>query len=143
MPTVLELVGLDPASVADMDGVSLVAQLNGSTVDLELSAYADSVNMLTYGSASGFTDDKNDMLFAVIDGRWKYIHHLIREEESELYDLLEDPGELDNLSASRPEHVERLRSDLTARGFQPAGRQGRGEMSHEDLERLRSLGYLR
>ena len=141
MPTLLEMAGVDPE--ADMDGTSLMPLLRGDPLGEAVVAYADSVNMLTYGSASGFSDDKNEMLFAVIDGRWKYIHHLIREQESELYDLALDPGELENLYASRPEHVERLRQDLAARAFQPDARQGRGQMSHDDLERLRSLGYLR
>jgi arylsulfatase A-like enzyme len=143
MPTVLELVGLDPDEHATMDGRSLVPMLASGTPAPGRIVYADSVNLLTYGSASGFRDEKNDMLFAVTDGEWKYIHHLIREDASELYHLAEDPGELNNLYAEHPEHVERLRDDLASREFQPDQGQGRGRMSPEDLERLRSLGYLR
>jgi arylsulfatase A-like enzyme len=77
------------------------------------------------------------------DGRWKYIGHLIREDESELYDLAREPRELDNLYASRPEDVERLLADRAARRFQPDGGQARDQLSPVDLERLRSLGYLK
>jgi arylsulfatase A-like enzyme len=142
-PTIMDLVGLDPDKLGAADGASLEPMLEGETPDPRHVAYADSVNMLTYQSASGITNDKNDMLFAITDGRWKYIHHLIREDESELYDLARDPRELNNLYASRPDDVERLLADLTARRFQPDRGQGEGMMSPEDLERLRSLGYLK
>jgi arylsulfatase A-like enzyme len=142
-PTIMDLVGLDPETLGAPDGANLVPMLEGDAPDPEYVAYADSVNMLTYRSASGITNDKNDMLFAVTDGRWKYIHHLIREDESELYDLTRDPRELNNLYDSRPDDVERLLADLTARRFQPDRGQGEGMMSTEDLERLRSLGYLK
>jgi arylsulfatase A-like enzyme len=118
-PTILDLVGLDPERLGPPDGASLVPMLKGNAPDPEYVAYADSVNMLTYRSASGITNDKNDMLFAISDGRWKYIHHLIREDESELYDLDRDPRELSNLYAERPDDVERLLEDLAARRFQP------------------------
>ncbi|MHC4218861.1 MAG: sulfatase family protein [Planctomycetota bacterium] len=142
-PTVLELAGFDPGGLDAADGRSLVPVLDGKSPEPPLVAYADSVNMLTYRSPLGEADEKNDMLFAVTDGRWKYIHHLIREEESELYDLTRDPGELTNLYAVHPQEVERLLADLAARPFPPASSQSRGRMSPEDIERLRSLGYLR
>ena len=142
-PTILDLVGLDPERLGAPDGASLVPMLEGETLDPRYVAYADSVNMLTYRSASGFTNEKNDMLFAISDGRWKYIHHLIREDESELYDLARDPRELSNLYDDRPDDVDRLLEDLAARKFQPDQGQARGMMSPEALERLRSLGYLR
>ncbi|MHC4099495.1 MAG: sulfatase family protein [Planctomycetota bacterium] len=141
-PTIMDLAGLGPGRLRDPDGASLAPMLEDEVPDPEYVAYADSVNMLTYVSATGSTDEKDDMLFAITDGRLKYIHHLIREHESELYDLIRDPRELDNLYASRPDDVERMLADLTARRFQPDRAQGAGLMSPEDLERLRSLGYL-
>jgi arylsulfatase A-like enzyme len=142
-PTILDLVDLDPDRLGNTDGLSLVPMLEGDVPDPGYVAYADSVNMLTYGSALGEPDVKNDMLFTVTDGKWKYIHHLIHEDKSELYDLTRDPGEQSNLYAVRPEDVERWLENLKARGFQPDHRQSRGRMSPEDVERLRSLGYLR
>ena len=141
MPTVLELAGLDPAAVADMDGVSLVPALDGDTDDPGLFAYADSVNMLTYTATTGDQDKKNDMLFAVMDREWKYIHHALRTKESELYHLTEDPHELTNLYTERPDQVQRLLDYLKTLPFPPAPQHGRGRMSQEDIDRLRSLGY--
>lgn len=142
-PTILDLVGLDPGSLGHADGLSLVPMLEGESTDPGYVAYADSVNMLTYRSALGTSDVKNEMLFALTNGRWKYIHHLIREYESELYDLVRDPRELSNLYGVRAEVVERWLEDLKTRRFQPDHTQSRGQMSAEDIERLRSLGYLR
>lgn len=141
VPTVLELVGINPSSVAEMDGVSLVPQLDGDTADPGLRAYADSVNMLTYTVTTGLQDKKNDMLFAVMDSEWKYIHHALRTEDGELFHLTEDPGELNNLYHQRPDMVKRLLDDLRSRPFAPDPKHGRGRMSKEDMDRLRSLGY--
>lgn len=142
MPTVLELVGLDPEDVPSMDGHSLVPMLAGDTPDPKYTAYADSVNMLTYRFARGITDEKNDMLFSVTAGPWKYIHHLKRREESELYNLAEDPAELNNLYAREPDRVRQFLRDLKERDFVPDLKGQAGRMSAEDIERLRSLGYV-
>ena len=47
------------------------------------------------------------------DGRYKYVRPLIPDDLEELYDLREDPDELDNL-AEKPEHVPRLKQLRTA-----------------------------
>ncbi len=149
MPTVLDLAGLDAASrpdmpdMPDMDGVSLAALLAGDGPDPGLTAYADSVNMLTYAFAAGMSDVKDDILLCVTDRRWKYIHHLIREQESELYDLASDPRELVNTYGAQPEQAVRLMRDLKSRPFMPDRTHGTGRMTEEDLARLRSLGYLK
>jgi len=143
VPTILGLVGLNPKRYAPMDGTSLMPMLKGEVPDPGYVAYADSVNLLDYRPEMGTVEHKTDMLFAVTDGHWKYIFHMIRKEESELYDLTEDPHELRNLYAERPGEVERLGENLRARPFQPQRNQGGGQLSDEDLERLRSLGYLK
>lgn len=149
VPTVLELVGPAGADAracgvsapVRVDGRSLLPLLRGRTATTPL-AYADSINMLTYYTASGFREEKDDMLFAITDGTWKYIHHALRPEESELYDLRSDPGELVNLRDQHPQQVERLLAELRARDCFPKAGAGREQMSPEDLRRLRSLGYF-
>lgn len=143
LPTIVDLVGVDPGRRLSTDGTSLVSLLQGGADNPGHVAYADSVNMLTYATEIKTPDVKDDMLFAVTDGRWKYIRHLIREAESELYDLARDPRELTNLYRERPPELERLRSDLEARRFEPVRSLGQGRMSPGDLERLRSLGYVK
>lgn len=142
MPTILDLAGIDASKVPAMDGESLAAMLQGDVEDPGLTAYADSINMLTYSSPTG-QDKKDEMLFAVIDGEWKYIHHLLREEEGELYNLAEDPKELNNLFLSHRDQVKRLLEDLMARSAIPANQLGGGDAPPELIERLRSLGYIK
>ena len=142
MPTILELVGLDLQQIPQTQGRSLVPMLRSDTPDPGYVAYADSVNMLTYGVAEGIADVKDDMLFSVTDGQWKYIHHLVRKDESELYDLVEDPRELHNLYESRPEQVKRFIDDLKTRDFLPDMQHMYGKMSDEDIKRLETLGYI-
>jgi arylsulfatase A-like enzyme len=89
---------------------------------------------------SSFSPVANDVVVAVRQGPYKLVHNRVTEED-ELYDLRTDPGERTNLAASQPEIRKRLREAL--RGLE--GRSVAGEhieLSEEDLERLRELGYL-
>jgi len=141
VPTVLELAGVNP--VPDLDGRSLVPLLKGNAPDPKYTAYADSISQLSYGFAGGIRDEKDEILFTVTDGEWKYIHHLLREPESELYHVAEDPSELHCLYAQRKDQVQRLLADLKSRNAVPPPQENNGTISPEVLERLRSLGYLK
>jgi arylsulfatase A-like enzyme len=142
MPTVLELAGLGRERFPATDGASLVPLLSEGAADPGYAAYADSINMLTYQFSAGISDEKNDMLFAEMDGTWKYIHHALRPGESELYNLREDPRELTNLFTSRPEQVPRLLAGLRTRRCLPEQPPGADGMSPRDRARLRTLGYI-
>lgn len=142
MPTVLDLVKLDRTRWPRMDGESLVPLLSGGAPDPHYAAYSDSVNMLTYNFAPGIKDVKDHMLFAVVEGDWKYVHRGHRERPNELYNLAKDPGELNNLVELRPQKRRRLLDNLLARDFLPRHEQKPERMSPEDTERLRSLGYV-
>ncbi len=142
MPTILELVDLDPEARPAMDGRSLVACFSGSSADSDLTAYADSLSMLTYGFTERVRDVKDEMMLVIVRGPWKYIHHLQRSNESELFNLAADPDELVNVITSHRDVAERLRSDLMARQSIPESLfDDRELMSEEDIQRLRSLGY--
>ena len=58
------------------------------------------------------------------EGRYKYVRPLIPNDLEELYDLREDPDELDNL-AVKPEHSERLQH-LRAAAIAELRRNGAG-----------------
>jgi arylsulfatase len=64
---------------------------------------------------------------------------LIRTQDGdELYDLRQDPGELENLAEAQPEMVKRLAEHLPAEG---AGA-GSNELDEETKKQLEALGYV-
>jgi arylsulfatase A-like enzyme len=90
--------------------------------------------------------------YAIVEGRWKLIHNVVRppdKPEFELFDFYEDPRDQHDLAAANPEVVARLRGMLD--GWRRMAQQARlkpdaeaaKSMSAEQLERLRSLGYVR
>jgi arylsulfatase A-like enzyme len=84
---------------------------------------------------------------SISDGRWKLILDALAGE-SELYDLERDPSELQDVSAENPTVVGRLRKEMRLLVLQAVelgdlhGRGGELELSPEDLQRLRDLGYV-
>lgn len=131
-PTVLDFLGMEP--MANAQGESLLPLLTGQTGRPGHIAYGESMfPMLNLGFAP---------LRAVREGGWKYIH----APQPELYNVSEDPGELNNLATSEPQRVERMRDHLyelienapVVVGAASAKR----EMSQSELEQLRALGYV-
>ena len=136
------LVGLTDSDLPIMDGVSLTPLLRGEADDLGLTAYSDSVNQMVYNFSPQLVDNKDDMLFAlVIDGRWKYIHHLRERQNSELYDLVSDPAELVNLAAEEPEVMARANEALRKLRFMPVKQLEQANVPPDVLRALESLGY--
>jgi arylsulfatase A-like enzyme len=83
--------------------------------------------------------------FALTTREWKYYHR--PDSQDELYDLLEDPGELADVAADHPEVVSALRrhvlSILAERLYVPAGLAGAdSEEAKNYLKMLRQLGYV-
>jgi arylsulfatase A-like enzyme len=85
----------------------------------------------------------NDERWAVHSGRLKAVFNVDRGT-AKLFDLKTDPGETRDLSAERPEDVRRLREALVAwRSRVPRPEIPFDQVfSPEELERLRSVGYL-
>jgi len=80
-------------------------------------------------------------LFGIITRHWKYIH----TTRPELYDLVEDPGEADNLINMQQETAKLLRNRL--RVILESSSQNRKpstaiRFEQEDKSRLESLGYI-
>ena len=108
----------------------------------------------SWDTTGGNALKKNDPLLAtthyrstysLTDGKWRLLRH---EDSTRLFDRSVDPHELNDLAAKLPEVVKRLSAlatDLMAQ--QTAAAQTLGppipaDMPEEDLERLRSLGYI-
>jgi arylsulfatase A-like enzyme len=90
--------------------------------------------------------------YAITIGDWKLVHNRTRKPsapEFELYDERKDPGERTNVASENPEVVGRLAKALDgwhkmalAARLEPDAKATQG-MSAEQLERLRSLGYVK
>jgi arylsulfatase A-like enzyme len=103
-PTLLAIAGLEQRPQQHVDGVSLVPLLE-QTGDLSREAL--------YWHFPHYHGSGNRPSSAVRVGNLKLIEWL-EDGRVELYDLVRDPGESNDLSASLPEAVEQLRERLRA-----------------------------
>jgi arylsulfatase A-like enzyme len=96
--------------------------------------------------------DNNRESVAIIDGNWKLIHNTTRPPnlpEFELFDYAKDPLNKQNLAADHPDVVTRLSKAIAGwRQMAIAARlksdaESTKGLSAEELQRLRSLGYIR
>jgi arylsulfatase A-like enzyme len=128
-PTILDLLNLPP--LADVQGVSLAPLITGEARDLQLTGYGESIEPMLFEASP---------IRFVREGDWKYLHKV----NPELYNLREDPGELDDVAAEKPLIVERLRSKLRALIARPATSSSRGRVPIDAAtqEQLQALGYL-
>jgi arylsulfatase A-like enzyme len=134
LPTLLELFGIAPPADQPMEGVSLVAALRGEA--FEARALLAEI---------GLHDDARHAR-SIVDGRWKLIERL--DGTPELYDVEADPLERNDLAGEQQAVVGELtaRMDALQRRAEERGqafeRGGKVDVSDEDRERLRDLGYV-
>ena len=146
MPTLLELSGLSAPETAQ--GQSLVPLLGEDFPGQWQSrpAFSERVRQGTR-----YEDTQVDSLAIVTDG-WKLIHNVKKPDdfpEYELFDHNKDPLNLKDVAGENPEVVERLSQQLeqwherALAARLPSDGEATSAMSVEELERLRSLGYIR
>jgi arylsulfatase A-like enzyme len=142
MPTLLELSGLETPEAAQ--GQSLVPLLSSGTAPSRWKARPAVTEFSQIGRPGLET-------FAIVDGGWKLVHNEIQPKgapEWQLFDHANDPLDRVDVSSQHPEIVERLRALLEDwRRYAEAARlpsdtKATEGMSSEELERLRSLGYV-
>ena len=144
MPTLLEISGLQPPE--EMQGRSLVPLLGGAGPEADPAI----VERAATNEPTGAPPPVDSESHAIIVGEWKLIHNSRGSEgkpEFELYAQRTDPLDQHDVAAQHPDVVARLSSALkdwrgralAARLKPEADTQG---LSAEDLERLRSLGYV-
>jgi arylsulfatase A-like enzyme len=90
--------------------------------------------------------------YTIVDGDWKLIQNVARpadKPEFELFEFYKDPLDQQNLAVQHPEVVQRLAKQLdewrrkaTAARLKPDSEEAKS-LSADQLERLRSLGYVR
>lgn len=151
MPTLLELSGIPVPEEAQ--GQSLLPLLAGTDDPTALGwdrrpAFSERKRMPNRDERAPYDVDQYSVIF---DG-WKLVRNVDPPEgtaEYELYNHAEDPINLDDLATDHPERVEQLKQQLAdrlrymeARAL-PSDDEAVEGMSPEELQRLRSLGYLR
>ncbi len=145
MPTILDVAGVDPSAWPQMDGQSLKeAMTTTGQTRKSLTAYADSVNILTYGrfDNAAKSDRKLDKLYCLLEGRYKLIYHQLEPANTEFYDLLTDPTELKNLAAdSMPEMHSLIGRIKRLNAISPI-MPGMSASDMDRLKKLKDLGYI-
>lgn len=126
-PTLLDRLGHRP--LPQVSGRSLRAALRGEPMTA-LPCYAETDDPYHAGHWSP--------LRALITTQWKYI----RSPRAELYDLLADPHELQNLAAAQPERLEEMELELAAWELRMNQRLAENvALSEQERRALTSMGY--
>ncbi len=128
MPTVLELLHLPvPEKIS---GRSLASALSGGSIEPR-DCYAE--------TETPFAMNRWSPMQTVISDQWKFI----ASTKPELFDLENDPGELNNLLDSSPEKRDQLQGLLAEmkESFVRFGSED-AKLTEKDLANLRTLGYV-
>ena len=151
MPTLLDLSGLPhPDGLQGRSLLPFVAPADATTVASWVTRPAFSEKAPTTGSAAPPPNDTES--YAVIDEDWLLIHNRARADgtpEFELYDMTTDPLNSTNVADGQTDVVERLGRELdrwhriAEQARLPDDAEATAGLSQEQLERLRSLGYIR
>lgn len=131
-PTILEMIGLK-GEATGMQGRSLIDWIKGKTRS-DLDGLVETV----YPRENfGWSE-----LVGLVSGPWKFI----QAPRPELYDLKNDPGERINVYGSSAEKAGELKKilerEILRLSSSSAGIGGNVPARAEDLEKLKSLGYL-
>jgi arylsulfatase A-like enzyme len=138
MPTLLDSVGVDPPPV---EGKSLMGLIRGEK-EPERLAYADALIRLDDNRPDHAKEVNNDLMYCVMNGKWKLIHRRFHPGASELYRIDEDPREQRNVIDEYPEVREKLFKYLEQPGIMIEELIPRAE-DDEVTRRLKALGYIK
>ena len=145
-PTLLELSGITPP--AGIQGQSLVPLITGQGQWKKRPAVSEKLKTASAGAPPPLDTES----FAIVDGDWKLIHNTARHDgapEYELYEFIKDPLDKTDVASQHPDIVARLAKQLdgwhqmaTGAKLKPDSETTKS-LSPEQLQRLRSLGYVR
>ena len=131
LPTFLELADVAPPD--GLPGTPLFPWFEGFLVDDDLLAYSEREHLAA--PTASVRDGSHALVFYLEDAR------------AELFDQLRDPTEDEDLAPSDPDRVRTLRGQLDAlaesleRGVLELDARESVQLTEEQLERMRSLGY--
>ncbi len=143
LPTLLELLDLEPPPERPIQGTSLVGSMRGRESGepdvIFSSSRADSRRF----SDRGYALDEERRIYTVRTPHWKLIRYPGRDGDYvELYDLEADPQERTDVAGRSPELRDRLLRILESWLGDEKGSRSPEELDPELLEQLKSLGYV-
>jgi arylsulfatase A-like enzyme len=154
MPTLLELSGIAPPE--GLQGQSFVPLLRDPEDEAQPRRWqrrpAVTAKAITDPNKGAAPPPHDTESFAITDGQWKLVRHTVRAgtgPEFELYDFAKDPLNQTDVAAQHPDVVARLTKALDGwKQMAEAARlkpdsESTKNLTPEQLQRLRSLGYVR
>ena len=153
MPTLLEMSGIEPPpGLQGQSFASLLRDQGATGAKAWTSRPAITEKPLTDERNGAAPPPHDTESYAIVEGGWKLIHNKTRPRggpEFELYDFLKDPLNATDVSAQHPDVVARLAKAVDgwkkmaeAARLKPDAEAAK-TLSPEQLQRLRSLGYVR
>ena len=154
MPTLLDVSGIAPPE--GLQGQSFASLLNTGDGDPKATRWqrrpAITAKAITDPKKGAAPPPHDTESFAITDGQWKLVRNTVRPRggpEFELYDFAKDPLDKTDVAAQHPDVVARLAKALD--GWKQMAEAARlkpdsettKNLSPEQLQRLRSLGYVR
>jgi arylsulfatase A-like enzyme len=131
VPTVLEILDLEHPSA--IDGRSLMPMTRGNAPIEVKEVYSE------------LTPKWGGSIRALIAYPWKLIHHSVRPEEYELYDIAEDPFETTDLSSHRSQVGDAMRDSLLRWIADKGDQRVASSIARIDKathDQLKALGYV-
>ena len=163
MPTLLDLSGLpSPAGVQGQSLVPLIAAsanqprqagAGASEQTAEESGWKKmpAITEKAETKAAGGPPPRDTESYGIVLDGWKMIHNVVKHEgtpEFELFNRAEDPLDQKNVAAEHADIIERLKGELDTWHKMVSEAQlpesvNEATLSPEELQRLRSLGYIK
>jgi arylsulfatase A-like enzyme/Tfp pilus assembly protein PilF len=138
VPDPVSLVDLMP-TLADCLGLKIPDRMSGNSLRPALSGRQQPARPCYLETDVPFLEHHWAPQRGIIEGRWK----CIRSPRPELYDLIEDPAELNNLAERQADQLQALQAALVALEEKTPEREARGvRLSAADRRSLASLGYV-
>jgi arylsulfatase A-like enzyme len=153
MPTLLEYAGLPPPPGIQGQSLRPLLASDRQTGGLAAGSGWKRRPVIAEKQPMGGTDHPGATeCYAIVEGSWKLVHNVARPPERaefELFDFYKDPLDQKNVAGEHSDVVVRLTKELD--GWQRMALQaklkpdseGTKGLTAEELERLRSLGYIK
>jgi choline-sulfatase len=153
MPTLLDLSGLRvPKGAQGQSMRPLLVKAGGAGVVSAQGGWQRRPLVSEKQPMGGSEHPRASESYAIMDGKYKLVHNVARPPgiaEFELFDFIADPHDQKNLAGEQKEVVAKLSRELEAwkkmaKGARlPSDSEATKGMSAEQLEQLRSLGYVK